>query len=70
MYSKEKVLQMANYSGDLSTATISFGVDQKWQTSLTILPKTPKRLSEELKKQSKRSKNTTLKSDTETPRTF
>ena len=32
------------------TATISFGVDQKWQTSLTIVPKASKKLPEELKK--------------------
>jgi hypothetical protein len=50
MYSKERVLQMANYSGDLLTATISFGVNQKWQTTLTIVPKPPKKLTEELKK--------------------
>ncbi|MBX0313167.1 MAG: hypothetical protein JHC31_15625 [Sulfurihydrogenibium sp.] len=50
MLTKEKILHMANYSGDLLTATISFGVDQKWQTSLTIVPKAPRRLPEELKK--------------------
>ena len=50
MYSKERVLQMANYSGDLLAATISFGVNQKWQTTLTIVPKAPKKLPEDLKK--------------------
>jgi len=50
MLTKEKILQMANYSGDLLTATIAFGVNQKWQTSLTIVPKAPKKLPEELKK--------------------
>jgi hypothetical protein len=41
---------MVNYSGDLSTATISFGVGQKWQALLTIVPKASKKLPEELKK--------------------
>jgi len=50
MLTKERILQMVNYSGDLLAATISFGVNQKWQTSLTIVPKAPKKLPEELKK--------------------
>jgi len=45
MLTKERILQMTNYSGDLLSATISFGVDQKWQTTLTIVPKAPKKVA-------------------------